>query len=491
MTPCQPAAASRPLGNMESLLLTISNKGKPFGGDHMAMKLVLHLDFVDSVDRQLALRRAWQALHRQYPALGTTLEPREQAAHKELFASTFDAHTWDKATFVVLHELDDANSAFEVLGPSPTPKCHWLPASSEVLIQMSHWRIDGMGIFMLAHRFLTALAEILRRGPETCCIATYIDRLPIQAHPLPPTLDSLAQEQKRRVQNPPDLESAVDRLVGGFFQHIPSIVLPTRADACKTLPTASGHVTTRLDVHLTRKIFAARRAKGYSFTAAVHAALVRTTAKFPQHPFAKTYASWYQVDVRKLLAHKAGFREQDGCPFGVYISAMPICVNILGLDEGRRVKCYDEIAREMTLCYSQDLSNILTALDGGPVGLLDIEESWTKRVLPIWPTPRFPGYSQGQAPELSSLGRLDRHVRHQYDSDDGCPRVVVKDAWVGVDMVNEDILCHVWAWKDQLHLGASFNQSFFDKEFIAEVLSHVMNELLPGLGVRNSPRSSL
>ncbi|PHH58843.1 hypothetical protein CDD82_2630 [Ophiocordyceps australis] len=346
----------------------MSESSVALGGDHAAIKLVLNLSFVGSVDRELGVRRAWQACHRQYPALGAFVVSSPQGdsgSPARLVSSPFDSEAWDKATFIVCHD-QDAIEVCEKMNSAPMPICHWLPASSEVVIRMSHWRVDGMGIFMIGHRFLAHLAEIMRRGPETCCIANYIDHLPILTNPLPPTVESLLQKQEKQEKITPDIERAFERLAKCYAQHSPGIVFPPRHDTCETLPSTNGHATIRLDAATTRQVSAARRANDYSFTAAVHAALIRAMTKCPQKPLVNSYASFYLIDLRKSFSQCASVAAQDNCPIGFYIATPPLYLGGLGLDQRPSINSYDEIARKLSLIYRQGLPNIHTAFGGGP-----------------------------------------------------------------------------------------------------------------------------
>ena len=493
---------SRPLGNLEVFFKTLADLGAPLQREHWAVHLVLRLNFVgrgnvDISNPEPYLRRAWQAVRRQHPAIGSTISlpvaPYNDTAapftaRERLEIAPFDPETWDNETFVVHHGDGDANSLFSNLRPSSTVMCYWLPSSSEIIIRSSHWRLDGIGIVMLGHSFMTALATMFRLGPSAPYLNANLDNLQTSASkPLPPNIEDLAKKESTKDSSQQKefdlrLEAGADALVAEFLRGVPSIGLPTRADSEQLPPGASAHEQICLDVTTTAKVMAARRAKGFSFTGTVHAAIVRVTAQYPQHALSKAYAAFFPVDLRKSIADSNAIA-QDELLCGLYFSGLPVCVDGMISDEDVTAKGFDDVAREMTAVYGRDLTKFWTAPDGQVVSLLDLVEPYLTRTTALFSAPVPEGLPPTQTPDLSSLGKVEAYLQREYESDTEAPKVEVADMWIATEMLNRSIQFHVWSWKDELNIGASFNQSFYKKDFVVDVLNKVVKELLVGLDI--------
>ncbi|KAI0008960.1 hypothetical protein F4779DRAFT_618082 [Xylariaceae sp. FL0662B] len=73
-----------------------------------------------------------------------------------------EADVWTWRTFVTHDNVEDADELFRQLGPDAFAICHWLPSVAQLVICSSHCRIDGVGMLILGHRFVIALADVLR-----------------------------------------------------------------------------------------------------------------------------------------------------------------------------------------------------------------------------------------------------------------------------------------------------------------------------------------
>ncbi|ROV99215.1 hypothetical protein VPNG_08222 [Cytospora leucostoma] len=511
-------SVSRPLGNLEVFFKTLADLGTPVNHEHWTVHLALRLRFVssngDSIDPEPYLRRAWQVVRRQVPAIGSTItspssatsdtadpgDDKTERPRERLTVTPFDADAWINDTFVVHHgrQGEDADTLFTSLRPSPTAMFYWLPVSSEVVIRSSHWRLDGIGLTKLAHSFLTALADVLRLGPDAPSLDAYTGKLPASSQPLPPCLEDLARQVRLRDnRNDNDkskdnhskgpveshLELGADELVAEFLRGVPSIGLPTREGSAHSAPGASARASTRLSAADTARVTAALRARDLSFTGAVHAAIARVTARHPQHPLCKSYAAFFPINLRQSLAATAVVAEEE-LVFGLYFSGLPVCIDGMVPVPGGDGKGFDDVAREMTAVYRRDLTNFWKTPDGQVVSMLGLAEPYLARTTALFSAPVPEGLPPVQTPDLSGLGRVETYLQREYGSGTGSGKVEVDDLWIATEMLNRSVQFHVWSWRDQLNIAASFNKSFYDHEFVAEELGSVVEELQTGLGVK-------
>lgn len=498
-------SSSRPLGNLEIFFKTLADLGTPLEREHWAVHLALSLRVPNTVELLPYLQRTWAEVRRQYPAIGSIIDHTQASGTQDehhipgqgiLKIPSFDAAFWVMNTFFVHETEKNADSLFSVLRPTSTATCHWLPRSSQMVIRSSHWRLDGIGMVKLGHVFLTKLTEILGSKLEDGLNGHGADSALTQS--LPPSLESLAHAWKQkqvtgaqlskeeRDAHSARLEAGADVLVGEFIRGLPSIGLPTRPGSEKVPPGASARVETRLNETQTAKIAEARRVKGISFTGAIHAAIVRVTAQFPQHPCAKSYAAFFPVDLRQsIVAARAASEEQ--LTFGLYFSGLPICVQGVIPGEEGKAKTFEEIAHEMTSVYTRDLIAFWTTPDGKQVSLMELAEPYLQRTTVLFNTPVPDGLPPVQAPDLSGLGKVETYLKREYMSisDPLAPKIEVTDVSIGTDRLDRCVQFHVWSWRDELRLGASFNQSFYEKSYVEDLFRKVVDELLKGLGIQD------
>lgn len=434
---------SRALGNLEVFFKKLADLGTPLKREHWAVHLAMSLRVTGDVDLSPHIEKAWQAVRRQYPAIGSLIIPAPEVdidAHSNippreiLTIPTFDAVCWSKETFFIHDNESSADNLFCNLRPSDLATCHWLPQSSELLLRSSHWRLDGIGMVRLGHAFLVTLSEMLRLENPNALAPPISNPLPSQA--LPPSLEDLARlwrseqsELKYATQEHKDrLEVGADALVGEFLRGVPSIGLPTRPNSDTTLPGASARVATRLDSSITKQITEARRSKGYSFTGTVHAAIVRVTARYPQHPLAKSYAAFFPVDLRQSIM-AAGAALEDQLMFGLYFSGLPICVEGVAQGDSENGKNFDEIACEMTAVYNRDLVKFWESPDGHQISLMELAEPYLQRTTVLFNTPIPEGLPLNQAPDLSGIGKVETYLQREYQAPSNvlAPKVEVAD----------------------------------------------------------------
>ncbi|KAI0157908.1 hypothetical protein GGR52DRAFT_180647 [Hypoxylon sp. FL1284] len=472
--------ASRPLSSLELYIKVVSDGWKHLDREHWAVYTALQLKFLDpTVDRAACLRRVWQIARYHYPALGAVIADADEASPQSplrLVSCPLSVDEWADKTFSV-RDYEDSNELISHTRPVPTASCYWLPASSELVIRTSHWLMDGLGLFFLSRKLMTALVAVIRLGVDAP-LEAYLpdDRI---GPPLAPSIDSLSS-----LRQDPRIETALDQLFSEFLPKLPSIGFPTRGGSLSDDPGPTARVAARLDAEMTTKVAGSCREKGIKVTSAVHAAIVRVTASFPQHPLAKSYAAFALANLR--YTRGAGPAWQAGSPEGVAavcFAGFPVCVGGVVSEDGAALG-FDSVAEELNRAYTADLDSYWDPQDGsGQVfGLSDLADGIMRRNMELLKAPMPDGFPPIQTPDLSSLGKVDAHLPAEYGPA-GDAQVEISNVWIGTDTVTRNIQFHVWSWKGALNLGACFNTSFYEKVFVSEITSRVLQELVRGCGV--------
>ncbi|KAI8951069.1 hypothetical protein F4801DRAFT_578807 [Xylaria longipes] len=485
------SSLGRPLGTLEVFFKTLADQGKPLKREHWTIYLAMTLEFPSCLQDPVSyLKCAWQVMRLRHPELEAFVAPGQSTSDSNsrprLVPSDLDLNAWAKNTFHVFEEYSCADETFSSLYATSTPACHWLPASSQLVIRASHWRTDGVGMALLGNNFMTALATAIHTGHEPLVVARTLGISASYTGPasIPSTLEEMARTQScnrdlHGDEESPILAAGADSLVAEFLKGVPSIGLPTIADSETAVPSWSDRTARALDANATLRISSVCRNLGFTVTSAVHAAIVRATATFPQHPLAKSYAAFVPVDLRQTLGGSATQA------IGLYFSGLPACIDSSLLQQG--AASFELIARQLGSVYRRDHARFWRPSENSSedeyLSLLDLVESYVQRTTKLFSAPVPDNFPLVQTPDLSSLGKMERYIQPQYCFEDGQKVVKVVDVWMGTEMLNRSIQFHVWSWKGSLNLAASFNTSFYDKSFVAGVVDLIIEDLLAGCKV--------
>ncbi|KAK7919958.1 short chain dehydrogenase family protein [Apiospora marii] len=461
---------SRPLGTLENFFKWLADQGRPLNRGHWTIHLILDLAIPQSIaDPALHLRSAWQALRIAHPHLGAVVthstETNQESPPGRLVLGGLDLDEWAKTTFTVCDQECSMDQLLSGLGPQDTATCYWVPSSSQLLLRSDHWRVDGSGMVMLGHELLAALTMVLEHGPK-----------PALDH-----LESIVQFSSRRPairerEHDPAVSKAADTLIADFLQGQPSIGLPALPHSEAAIPDRTGFAIGRLDMQTTAQVLTACKTNGYTVTSAVHAAIIRVTATFPQHPLCKSYAAFTPFDLRPTIS--AASSSDVALPVcGLYLLGPPVRIDDV------TTKDFAGIANHLCDTYRRDPAHFWSTKDGqgedATISLLDLEEALTSRVSAIVQAPVPEGWPPAQTPDLSSLGVIDSRIQPEYGSH-ATSKLQVKNFWIGTEMLGRNIQFHVWTWNGQLTLSACFNQSYYERQFVDGVVDQVLKELREG-----------
>ncbi|KAL2672268.1 hypothetical protein Neosp_012969 [[Neocosmospora] mangrovei] len=366
----------RPLDTIETFFKLLADRGAPINREHWAITVALRLKIPESVKEVVpVLKRAWLTLVRLHPNLAgrTRIPDTEDPSGQILSVGLLNEDKWLVQTFFQHENIPDSTTLFTSLRPSPTATCHWIPASQELCVSSSHWRIDGIGMLMLVNSFMKHLAEILRHDRNN----------PTIQGPLTPSLDTIVGSYLDEETTPMYLRSTADALVAEFVKGVPSIGLPTMTGSLTAAPGPTERQSCSFNAVTTKDIIAACKRRDLSVPSAVHAALVRATATYPQHPLAKSYAAFFPTDLRPYLPSPYN---GESFAVGMFCSGLPVTVpDVLGLS-------FDSITKILSGVYRRDLTQMCTDDEGKPQGMLDLMAPYVRRTTKLFNTPLLRSY---------------------------------------------------------------------------------------------------
>ncbi|KAI1760615.1 hypothetical protein GGR53DRAFT_525929, partial [Hypoxylon sp. FL1150] len=484
--PVQSGTFSRPLGTLENFFSHIGQIEDRSNREHTSFFTALQVRFpptLTNVDGYIM--RAWEEVGRRFPALRAEISsPNELGRYKE---SMITVQPWNRsdfrASFSVHRNCPNVDVLFSTASPRrTTATCYWLPDPGQIVIWTAHWRTDGFGLILLAETFLSTLADSLQTGLDASLDDDCIE------HPLslPPSLEDLVHKY---AQVTPDAAADADDLVKIFVDGGRSVGIPTRPGASAATPTVCERAAIRMNTEDSARLVNACRSRGVSVTSAINAALIRATARFPQDPGADSYVFFAPVNLRGPLI-TAGAQECSQ-PTGNYVSGLPLRVDgvVTHLEDGSSVpsKSFGDLAQELGALYSQDITRYRRPGKTGAraVNLLQLTQPYIESMGNIFSRFPSPGCPFPTTPVISSFGRMDGMIRREYggsgDGTTGLSKLHVTDFWVSCDCARPMITFNPYSWSGVFTLSAAWDDSYYSKAFVVDVLEKTMAELTEGL----------
>ncbi|KAJ5946529.1 hypothetical protein N7454_003368 [Penicillium verhagenii] len=437
---------TRPFNCDDRLLRTIGALGAPFGRDNMLMMISAQLESLTGVVAESKLREAWKAMRFKHPDIALQIHATEKKYYPVRDARDLEA--WCNESFRIektARSSDEFFSRHHSL-PGRYASLYWFPTSNQVALTAEHVRWDGRGSVLLLHELLSEL-----ENPTP--LPTVFDGT--EAQNLVPALDVVVSMPEKYEEK---WVQRADELRFKLLDGQPSIGLQPPGDQ-SALPGDT--IRTELVVPAKEAIAlrAAARAQGISMTAAIHTSAVIETARANPNSPAKRFVSLAPYDVRKYCPE----------PFNGPRHAASIRVTALPLNVDARASWHDlapvvyKIYRET---WDMDKSDMMF------VRVPYIEKG--RALFEPMPagTPRPPPATE---PNVNSLGVLDDYVRHQYSD------FVVKNIFFTFYMLSQQVYIHCWSWRGDLHISASYNESYYTPEYVAKFLKALKDNLVDNL----------
>lgn len=477
-----PNAFSRQLDTTESFYHLVSETSKP-SRDQWAITLSLRLSYTSSVpDLVPYLRLAWLATgkrHRNLASIVTKVDTDKDQLPRGTHIMTvgaFDPAIWLQQTFFQHDTNQTGESMVQNATRSQLPSLHWLPSSHEICFHSSHWRIDGIGMLMLANSYMSSLATALRQDLDSARENILND--PSEAHGwLTPSLDELLKSHPTEEATPNYVKIVADDLICKYQKGVPSIGLPVETNRASASPTATYRTSVTFDNSTTSRIIDSCKTLSFSVSAAVQGAAIRAAISYKQHPMARSYTSYFPTNLRQKLS--LPWNSEDYA-VGLLSSGLPLLVeNIM---DGPMP--FEQIVSVINAAYKQDPGAIGTDQNGNPISQQQLVAPFIRRTVELFSAP-----SSGDSPlppitspDVSNLGKVEKYIKREYTLRDGVGQgIQIDDMWMMVEVNSPAVFCHQWTFRDRLTLQASVNEAYYDKEFMQEFIDKTKTELLIGL----------
>ncbi|KAE9374939.1 hypothetical protein N431DRAFT_557134 [Stipitochalara longipes BDJ] len=444
-----PGLYERPLDGIENTCRLMRDLFVPLSGGHnWEMNFVSKLRFaagLSEADIITGLRSAWIQTRYQHPLIAGLLRgsnhvyeiPKDQAA----------VDKWLKESFVV-HRETTVRDWFRSVGILSYSTVHFFPASSQLVLRLHHWQADGMGALYLLDRYLSYFSSGDHTWPRFGDEAPRLAPAQDEAGPLPPSSE-------------PHVREAAQKL---FNEH--PALRPSVGLEIKPCPPA-GCASERLSVPSPALdgLLAASKKAGYSLTSAVHAAVIAATYTMAWNETAgRDFTSMNFFNYRPYVQRP--YADTKTWATGCWMTATPFT-----LPPGD----FDTYAKSLQLLYHQPLSinEWVHAKHYGTYTAIFADLLSTPLPEGVVPPPQT-------CPQLSSLGRIDDKVQHEYKGKRG---LSVEDVELDMNIMAPGFMVYQWSWKGTFFLSASYNEGFYDREYVQLFLANVKANLFKGLAL--------
>ncbi|KAK2022919.1 hypothetical protein LX32DRAFT_629096 [Colletotrichum zoysiae] len=431
----------RKLGSMESFYLSLASpEGHPV--HWMVGCSVTIKSHLDNVDAEASLRRAWQAIRREFPCVGAAVDPasRELVVHED----GADAEDWLRKSFRV-HEGTTANELFSGFRSQFHMTLHYLRDTNQLLLQSPHTLIDGRGMLHLYHALFTALST---PAPDTGSRAREAAGATNLSLPYDEWLDVPAVASEK---NSADAQSVFQR----FLQQEKPIRLPG-VDFTAT-PRKPVHRDLEVDEGTTSSIIAACKKRGISVTSAWHAALALATQKIQSAAGeeASSYVQFTTIDLRRYFPSPFVARKHS---IASLQTALPLGADLDG--DGT----FEAVSRSLHAQYKTPF-----AFADNDFGYLGPYMATSRQIL------ESGGVPPSSTPSLSSIGLVDEYLNGRYGDWE------VGDFWVSSTMMTGDFQMYLWTFKGKLTFSVCYNEAFYGAEQADSVMVSTRDEMIKGL----------
>lgn len=453
----RPGHWERPLGDNESMLRVIAEGDGQIEKDIWCIFATAQFDaqLVDSPSPDFlsaALLSGWKLLRFRHPSIATVLCEDTVCYDVPDYAAL---NLWTRDTFNV---VDDAqicsHDLIAQMPPSRWANLHYLKHHSSVVLQLSHWRTDGVGALHLLNAFFRAVTDGLPNNiseKEPLIWGKEVNRLtPSVEEALHLSFAPTTKEQ-----------SAAQKFLDTLAYHRNALAVSNQ-DSKHNHPTPMGtrSIESSFSMEETSGLLEMCRTWEISLQAAVHAA-VTTTAFTIADPASNLqhHTTTIRQSLRPCLPSPyEGPAGAAGLYTAGYLMKVPPLQSWLQYAQSYEA-AYQQGVTEELLCSRRHYARAMKDL---------LSKRRSKQV-----TPGPSGLDISYIPDAEAL------VQSVHASSKG--EIMIRRIWIQVEVASRYLYVFAWVFNGKLELHLVFNEGFYDSDFTAEILSNVRKDLVTNL----------
>ena len=438
----------RELGGLQKTYLLTSRAFGESASEHWGLYAVCEIDFALTKDASSVLRNAWKILRVEFPGLGVILDGCNAVYNVQ--AKDTDVEVWAIQTFFI----DVTKTANDVIAKYPKrdlPALFWLPKTSEVILLISHWRVDATGCLLLLDRlFSIATEQMSTEAP------------PLGEHDL--TRISPSMEDAAGAPNIPtaDIVEKSKDFLANFQRKVGGTIGMRYLGNPSTPPNDPASQLISFTTESSEALLSACKRLRISVSAAVYAALASAAFNLGTKPEAEEYATIMAVNMRPYL--NPPFNK----PIHVcqpYVSSVTPTVF--------KSQSFEETATSLTQYFkswhTEEFDRILR----------QVYKTISSTLMDA-PKPSSPPRDPPSGITLSSLGIIENLLKGQYHAESS---IYINGFRFGVSMLTRQMLLYLWTFRGQVHLSMNYNDAYYPHGSPRSVLKHIQSSLSKNLNI--------
>ncbi|RDW78850.1 uncharacterized protein DSM5745_05702 [Aspergillus mulundensis] len=433
---------------------------------------------------EIALRNAWIRLRYNHPTIGSRVQydPVEKKYKKvyETFSNSASLRQWADETVRVVPErmsgLDWCNAdppvpALPTLFLVKAPTTSDQTFRADLVLRSHHDIIDGMGTLLLFDNLFAAAAEAYEQPGRA--LPEFGDEWMNLSPPLRVAADipaAMTPERKEHMreflEHNAQLKKGVEIASIPFQQHI-------------VIPGKHQRVAIRVPADTTAKVLERCRSLGLSITHAYHAAIAMAAGDLQDRRETERTVRYINYSLINERHHCKPPYSTSAHPASVYhsVSGKSLAIDLTVPAIGAPNRTI--IDQETFLRVAEHVRDYYVDIRDNEEHIKLVSAYWAIGTLP-YPdseTPAIPPRNETPSVSISSMGVLDKVIRHRYGD------FSVDHPWVTGEELGTGLGVFLDTWKGILTLSSAYNDAWHGKEEVLDVLNWCNDTVVRGLGI--------
>ena len=441
----RPGYWQRPIGENEAMIKMIGEGGRKYEKDVWSISVTgSFVAHIESKNVPQALYDGWKTLRFYHPSIATTAAEGILEYHTP---NPSQLEQWADESFVLVDNDISPDDVIARLTPRRFVTIYYLRQHASVLINLSHWRTDGIGAFHLLNAFFKAVLESLRQEP---CELPWGQ----ESTRLVPSIEE-ALDLPRALS--PVVERAANQYLNTLAHNIGALEIPYESGT-NTIPKGTRGARLRFSQETTTELENACHLLGIHIEAAVHAAVTATAYSIADSTSRhKHHSSTMRHSIRPHLP--APYNGEAGAA-GLYTAGYVVKVPAS--------QSWLENAKQYELEYN----------GGATPDLLSSRRQYAlamKKALKNMSPPDIPpsGLDFSYIPGAQTLVKPIHANASEF--------VELRDIGIGVDVLSRHLYVFTWVFSGRLEFRLIYNDAYYNQSIAGRILTLVEKHLVSNL----------
>ena len=435
----------RPMGENEAMIKMIGDGGRKFDKDVWSISVTASfIAHIESKDLSQALCDGWKTLRFHHPSIATTAGEDILEYHTP---NSLELEQWADESFVLVEDNIRLDDVISRLTPRRFATLYYSREHTSVLLNMSHWRTDGIGAFHLLNKYFQAVIDSLQNEPLNLPWGKESARL------VPSIEEALHLPRAPSL----DIERAAKQYLITLANNIGALETPYKSEK-EIVPKGTRGIDFRFSQDMTAELVTGCDQLGIHLEAAVHAAVTATAYSIADPTSRhKHHSSTMRHSLRPHLPTPYdGEAGAGGLYTAGYIIKVPASQSWL-----QNAKQYEAEYRR-----------------GATADLLLSRRQYAltmKDVLKNMPPPETPPSGL----DISYIPGAETLLKPLHANATGA--IELSNIGVGVEVLSRHLYVFVWIFNGQLEFRLVYNEAFYERALVEGILALVQKHLVENL----------